>query len=75
VVAAYAFTVSFALAKLIDRLMGFRISAEDEAGGVDFAQHAETAYAEGVYGHQQARRPLFGDGGLLNTRRETAEED
>ena len=75
VVAAYAFTVSFALAKLIDRLMGFRISAEDEAGGVDFAQHAETAYAEGVHGHQQARRPLFGDGGLLNTRRETAEED
>ena len=75
VVAAYAFTVSFALAKLIDRLMGFRISAEDEAGGVDFAQHAETAYAEGVHGHQQARRPLFGDGGVLNTRRETAEED
>jgi Amt family ammonium transporter len=75
VVAAYAFTVSFALAKLIDRLMGFRISAEDEAGGVDFAQHAETAYAEGVLGHQQARRPLFGDGGVLNTRRETAEED
>ena len=75
VVAAYAFTVSFALAKLIDRLMGFRISAEDEAGGVDFAQHAETAYAEGVHGHQQARRPLFGDGGALNTRRETAEED
>ena len=29
--------------------------------GVDFTQHAETAYAEGVYGHQQARRPLFGD--------------
>jgi Amt family ammonium transporter len=75
VVAAYAFAVSFALAKLIDRLMGFRISAEDEASGVDFAQHAETAYAEGVHGQQQARRPLFGDGGLLNTRRETAEED
>jgi Amt family ammonium transporter len=28
---------------------------------VDFTQHAETAYAEGVYGHQPARRSLFGD--------------
>ena len=61
VVAAYAFTVSFLLAKLIDRVMGFRLSPEDEASGVDFTQHAETAYAEGVYGNQQARRTLFGD--------------
>jgi Amt family ammonium transporter len=61
VVAVYAFTVSFLLAKLIDRVMGFRLSPEDEASGVDFTQHAETAYAEGVYGNQQARRTLFGD--------------
>jgi Amt family ammonium transporter len=61
VVAVYAFTVTFALGTLIDRLVGFRLSADDEANGVDFTQHAETAYAEGVYGHQQARRPLFGD--------------
>ncbi len=61
VVSVYAFGVSYGLARLIDRTVGFRISAEDEAGGVDFAQHAETAYAEGVYGHQQLRRPLFGD--------------
>jgi Amt family ammonium transporter len=49
------------LAKLIDRFMGFRLSPEDEASGVDFTQHAETAYAEGVHGHQQLRRPTFGD--------------
>ena len=61
VVGLYAFSVTFGLGTLIDRLMGFRLSAEDEASGVDFTQHAETAYAEGVYGHQQARRPLFGD--------------
>lgn len=51
VVAVYAFTVSFVLAKVIDRVMGFRVSAEDETAGVDFTQHAETAYAEGVQGH------------------------
>ena len=60
-VAGYAFSVSYVLAKLIDRFMGFRLSAEDEASGVDFTQHAETAYAEGVHGHQPLRRPSFGD--------------
>jgi ammonium transporter, Amt family len=57
VVALYAFTVSFVLAKLIDRVMGFRLSAEGETTGVDFTQHAETAYAEGVHGHMPLRRP------------------
>ncbi len=61
VVAAYAFTVSYGLARLIDRTFGFRLTPEDEASGADFTQHAETAYAEGVHGHQQIRRPLFGD--------------
>ncbi|HPX37121.1 MAG TPA: ammonium transporter [Mycobacterium sp.] len=60
-VALYAFTVTFALGKAIDKTMGFRLSQEDENSGVDFTQHAETAYAEGVHGHQQVRRPLFGD--------------
>jgi ammonium transporter, Amt family len=64
VVAAYAFVASYLLAKLIDRVMGFRISAEDETSGVDLSQHAETAYAEGVHGHVAPRRPgLFGTPG------------
>ncbi|ORW85286.1 ammonia channel protein [Mycobacterium sp. IEC1808] len=57
VVALYAFTASFVLAKVIDRVMGFRLSADDETTGVDLTQHAETAYAEGVHGHQPLRRP------------------
>ncbi|MDT5218522.1 MAG: ammonium transporter, Amt family [Mycobacterium sp.] len=56
VVACYAFAVSFVLAKLIDRVIGFRVSAADETSGVDFSQHAETAYPEGIYGHQAPRR-------------------
>ena len=32
------------LAKIIDKTMGFRVSAEDEMTGVDLTQHAETAY-------------------------------
>ncbi|MCM6772637.1 ammonium transporter [Nocardia sp. CDC159] len=58
VVAAYAFAVSFALGKLIDRTLGFRVSKEDEIAGIDFALHAETAYVEGVHGH--APRGVFG---------------
>ncbi|MFI6212619.1 ammonium transporter [Nocardia brasiliensis] len=60
VVAAYAFLVTFALGKLIDRVIGFRVSKEDETAGIDFALHAETAYAEGVHGHAPRR---FGEGG------------
>jgi len=57
VVAVYAFAVSFLLAKAIDRVIGFRISTEDEATGVDLTQHAETAYAEGTQSHSQLHRP------------------
>ncbi|MGC4034303.1 MAG: ammonium transporter [Tepidisphaeraceae bacterium] len=60
VVAGYAFTVSFLLGKVIDKVIGFRISPDDEASGVDFSQHAETAYAEGVHGHAGPRRPGLG---------------
>jgi Amt family ammonium transporter len=77
-VAAYAFITSFILAKVIDRIIGFRVSPEDETAGVDFTQHAETAYAEGVHGHQPLRRPLFGDQrplGEPRPRPDTAAED
>jgi Amt family ammonium transporter len=57
VVALYAFTMSFVIAKLVDRVMGFRLSAEEETSGIDLAQHAESAYAEGVHGHLPQRRP------------------
>jgi Amt family ammonium transporter len=75
VVGVYAFAVSYVVAKVIDRFMGFRVTAEDETTGVDFTQHAETAYAEGVYGHQPSRRPSsFGDLGAPGPRTEKAED-
>jgi Amt family ammonium transporter len=61
VVGLYAFAMSFVVAKVIDRLIGFRVSSADEKSGVDLSQHAETAYPEGVYGHQPTRRPVLGD--------------
>ncbi|GAA3213742.1 ammonium transporter [Actinocorallia longicatena] len=47
-VAVFAFAVTFALAKAIDRTLGFRVPLEDEVNGVDLALHAETGYDHGV---------------------------
>ena len=43
-VLAYSFIVTFAIAKVIDRLMGLRVEPVDEAMGLDQSQHAESAY-------------------------------
>ncbi|WP_436739163.1 ammonium transporter [Streptomyces sp. BBFR102] len=41
---AFSFVASWLLAKFVDATIGFRASEEDEAGGVDQAYHAESAY-------------------------------
>jgi Amt family ammonium transporter len=43
-VMAYSFVVSYLLALLIQRTIGFRASEEEETGGLDLAYHAETGY-------------------------------
>jgi Amt family ammonium transporter len=40
----YSFVLTYIIAKIVDLTMGFRISEEDEIGGVDLAVHAESAY-------------------------------
>lgn len=42
---AYAFVMTFALAKIVDSVMGLRVSEEEEYVGLDIAQHGEKAYA------------------------------
>jgi Amt family ammonium transporter len=41
----YSFVLSFAIAKIIQRIMGLRIDEAAEQEGMDLSQHAETAYA------------------------------
>ena len=41
----YAFVVTFILAKIIDATIGLRVTEQEEAVGLDIAQHAEKAYA------------------------------
>ena len=42
---AFSFVVSFAIAKVLDMVIGIRVSADDEETGLDLSQHAETAYS------------------------------
>ncbi|MFE0511928.1 ammonium transporter [Streptomyces sp. NPDC058964] len=51
VVAVYAFGMTYAIGKAIDRTTGFRASEEQEHTGLDLTVHAETAYDHGVLGH------------------------
>ncbi len=43
-VGAFAFSVSWGLAKLVDGVMGLRVSPTEETVGLDISQHGERAY-------------------------------
>ena len=44
VVIVFSFVVAFALGKIIDKTVGFRVSEEEEVDGIDLGSHLETAY-------------------------------
>jgi Amt family ammonium transporter len=44
VVLVYSFAVTYAIAKVIDGIMGLRAGDDVETTGLDSTQHAETAY-------------------------------
>jgi Amt family ammonium transporter len=41
----YSFTVSLILLKLVDAVVGLRVSDEEEETGLDLSQHSEVGYA------------------------------
>ncbi len=62
VVMVYAFVVSAVLGLLIERTIGFRIHRDHEAGGIDLALHAETAYdLQGSMGGRASSHGLLGN--------------
>ena len=44
VVAVYAFVASYVLLKVIDSIMGLRLTEENEVTGLDLSEHSEAAY-------------------------------
>ena len=41
---AYAFTATWVIAKVVDRVVGFRVAPDAEIAGIDLSEHAESAY-------------------------------
>ena len=41
---AYSFVVTFVILKVLDMVMGLRVSEEEEIVGLDVSQHGERAY-------------------------------
>jgi Amt family ammonium transporter len=50
VTVAFSFSVTWLLAKAIDRTIGLRVTPEQEYTGLDLTQHAESAYSYGGMG-------------------------
>ncbi|GAB3872052.1 ammonium transporter [Dactylosporangium cerinum] len=44
IVTVYSFAVAFVLAFIIEKTVGFRVTAEAEVEGIDIAEHAESGY-------------------------------
>jgi len=49
-VLAYSFVITIALAYVLKRVVGLRVSKDDEVSGIDLAAHAETGYELGESG-------------------------
>ena len=49
-VVVYSFVVTFAIVKVIDRVIGLRVDEEAEIVGLDQSLHSESAYNEGLKG-------------------------
>jgi ammonium transporter, Amt family len=45
---SYSFVVTFVILKLVDLVIGLRVTAEDEEVGLDLSQHGERGYIMGV---------------------------
>ena len=46
---AWTFVTSFVVFKLVDRLVGIRVSAEEEVSGLDRSEHGTDSYPEFVF--------------------------
>ena len=58
-----AMVLTVVLLKIVDAVMGLRVSAEDEMAGLDLSQHSETAYmgGSGSFGEYASGGGVFSD--------------
>jgi Amt family ammonium transporter len=59
----YSFVVTLILAKIVDLIVGLRVSEDVEISGIDLAEHAETGYDfSALAGGRVSGAPLAGVG-------------
>jgi len=58
VVAVFSFVATLIIAMVIDKTIGFRVSADDEREGIDLVEHGEIAYARQVVVPDVADNPV-----------------
>jgi ammonium transporter, Amt family len=58
--AVYSFVMSFAILKVLDAVIGLRVSTEEEEVGLDLSQHGERGYIMGV-GELMGGQPSSGN--------------
>src|SRR3989442_436914 len=60
---ALAVVLTWVILKVVDAIVGLRVSEEDEVAGLDLSQHSETAYAlgGGQYGQVSTTTGAFAD--------------
>jgi Amt family ammonium transporter len=61
VTVAYAAVGTFVLAKLVDKLVGLRVTRDEEQEGLDINAHGEEGYSMGVGGGRAAELPVDED--------------
>jgi Amt family ammonium transporter len=64
-VIAWSFGVSFVILKVIDAVLGLRVSQDDEEIGLDLAQHNESAYEFGSTAGRIGHEPTTPAGGSV----------
>ncbi|NBO46561.1 MAG: ammonium transporter, partial [Actinobacteria bacterium] len=58
VVAVFSFVATLIIAMIIDKTIGFRVTADDEREGIDLVEHGEIAYARQVVVPDVADNPV-----------------
>jgi Amt family ammonium transporter len=64
-VMGYSFFVTLIIAYLLHLILGFRISEDQELEGIDYTEHAETAYEFATHGSGSARLGAPSGTGLM----------
>jgi Amt family ammonium transporter len=72
IVSVFSFGVAFILGWIINKTIGFRVTADSEADGIDLAEHAESGYDLSISGGGGSPNSAFAMAGIAGGKPATA---